>query len=80
MMNGEGTDRDLPFWVEDESRNIGTVFIPDSFYANMQDTPVIVLMMDVKLRLPRLMKEYSAIPQESLKESVIKDKQATWRR
>ena len=30
---------DLPFWVEDESRNIGTVFIPDSFYLNMQNTP-----------------------------------------
>ena len=40
-------DNDLPFWVEDESRNIGTVFIPDCFYENMQDSPVIVLMMDM---------------------------------
>jgi len=63
---------DKPFWVEDESRNIGTVFIPDEFYLNMQDTPVIVLEMDLKTRLPRLMAEYSAYSPESLKESIMK--------
>ncbi len=65
-------DSDLPFWVEDESRNIGTVFIPDCFYANMQEAPAIVLMMDIELRLPRLIKEYSAFPKELLKESVLR--------
>ena len=65
-------DINIPFWVEDESRNIGTVFIPDCFYENMQDSPAIVLMMDMKLRLPRLIKEYSSFPRESLKESVLK--------
>jgi tRNA 2-selenouridine synthase len=63
---------DIPFWVEDESRNIGTVFIPDSFYFNMQDTRVIVLMMDIKTRLPRLMEEYSQFPLDTLKASVMK--------
>lgn len=65
-------DNNTPFWVEDESRNIGTVFIPDCFYERMQDSPVIVLMMDMELRLPRLIKEYSTFPRESLKESVLK--------
>ena len=64
--------KDLPFWVEDESRNIGTAFIPDSFYLNMQNTRAIVLMMDVKTRLPRLMEEYSAYPAESLKTSIVR--------
>ena len=59
-------------WVEDESQNIGTVFMPGSFYQNMQETPAIILMMDVRIRLPRLLKEYSAFPAESLKASVIK--------
>jgi len=63
---------DLPIWVEDESRNIGSVFMPDGFYLNMQDTPAIVLVMDIKTRLPRLMEEYSAFPKESLKASVLK--------
>jgi tRNA 2-selenouridine synthase len=63
---------DQPFWVEDESRNIGTVFIPDSFYLNMQDTPAVIIMMDVKTRLPRLMNEYSVFPAEVLISSIQK--------
>jgi tRNA 2-selenouridine synthase len=65
-------DNDHPFWVEDESRSIGTVFIPDSFYGNMQNAPTIVLMMDVKLRLPRLINEYSTYPNEALKGAVLR--------
>jgi tRNA 2-selenouridine synthase len=65
-------DKNIPFWVEDESRNIGTVFIPECFYENMQEAPAIVLLMDVKLRLPRLIKEYSAYPRELLEASVLR--------
>lgn len=61
-----------PVWVEDESRNIGTVFIPDRFYANMQEAPSIILLMDVKTRIPRLVEEYSTYPREVLKESIKK--------
>ena len=63
---------ELPFWVEDESRNIGSVFMPDSFYLNMQDTAAIVLVMDINVRLPRLMEEYSTYSPELLKASVLK--------
>jgi tRNA 2-selenouridine synthase len=63
---------DLPIWVEDESRNIGSVFMPDPFYHNMQETPVIVLVMEIQMRLPRLMEEYSSYPPETLMESVLK--------
>ena len=65
-------NKNLPFWVEDESRNIGSVFMPDNFYLNMQNTPAIVLMMDVKTRLPRLIEEYTTYPKELLKASVLK--------
>lgn len=65
-------DPSLTFWVEDESRSIGTVFIPDCFYERMQDSPIIILMMEAKLRLPRLIEEYSTFPGESLKASVLK--------
>lgn len=65
-------DNNIPFWVEDESRNIGTVFIPDGLYGNMQNTRAIILMMDVKTRLPRLMEEYSVYPAETLKASILK--------
>ena len=63
---------DLPIWIEDESRNIGSVFMPDSLYLNMQETPAIIIMMDLKTRLPRLIEEYSTYPPESLKASIMK--------
>jgi tRNA 2-selenouridine synthase len=65
-------DKELPFWVEDESRNIGSVFIPDGFYERMQEVPVIVIIMNMKLRLPRLIQEYSKFPPELLKASILR--------
>ena len=66
------TDREIPIWIEDESKNVGSVFLPDLFYLNMQETPAIILMMDVATRLPRLLEEYTAYPVESLKVSILK--------
>jgi tRNA 2-selenouridine synthase len=61
-----------PVWLEDESRNIGSVFIPDSFYANMQGSPAIILMLSIEKRLPRLIEEYSTFQPEQLKDSIMK--------
>lgn len=65
-------ENETPCWVEDESRNIGSVFMPEEFYQNMQRMPVIEVVMDIKLRLPYLMEEYSEYPVESLNEAVRK--------
>jgi tRNA 2-selenouridine synthase len=65
-------DKATPLWIEDESRNIGTVFMPDAFYNNMQETPTIILLMDLKTRLPRLIDEYSSYPPDLLKGTVMK--------
>jgi tRNA 2-selenouridine synthase len=66
------SDAARPLWIEDESRNIGSVFLPDQFYLNMQDNPIIVLVIDMNIRLPRLMEEYSKYPPESLTASILK--------
>lgn len=63
---------DEPVWLEDESRNIGTVFMPDSFYDRMQSAPVIALMMSIETRMPRLLKEYTSFPVEEIMASVMK--------
>ena len=65
-------NRNLHSWVEDESRNIGSVFMPDRFYINIQESPAIILMMDIKTRMPRLMEEYSVYPGEILKSSIMR--------
>jgi tRNA 2-selenouridine synthase len=66
------TDRNKTVWLEDESKNIGTVFMPDQFYNNMQESKVIALIMDINTRMPRLIKEYSLYPKEDLKASIRK--------
>ncbi len=66
------TDPNLPVWLEDESRNIGTVFMPEEFYLNMQRNPAIILMMDIKTRLPRLVEEYSSYPPDELECMIMK--------
>lgn len=63
-------DEQKPVWLEDESRNIGSVFMPEDFYNNMQEAPAIILMMDVKTRMPRLLKDYSVFPPEELKAGI----------
>jgi tRNA 2-selenouridine synthase len=70
--NWKSLNPEVPYWVEDESRNIGSVFMPDPFYLNMQDSPAIILVMDIRIRLPRLMEEYSTYPPESLKTALLK--------
>jgi len=62
----EKTDSTRVVWLEDESKNIGTVFMPDQFYFNLRESTVIALIMDIETRMPRLIKEYSAYPKEEL--------------
>jgi tRNA 2-selenouridine synthase len=59
-------------WLEDESKNIGTVFMPDGFFKNMREAPVVAIIMDVKTRMPRLLREYSRHSKEELVRSVMK--------
>ena len=65
-------DPDEPLWLEDESRNIGNVFMPEEFYLNMQKNPVIILLMDIKTRLPRLIEEYSCYSPDVLISIIMK--------
>jgi tRNA 2-selenouridine synthase len=67
-----GKKEEEPVWLEDESRNIGTVFMPDSFYDLMQSAPVIALMMSIETRMPRLLREYASFPPEQTIASVMK--------
>jgi tRNA 2-selenouridine synthase len=74
ILSAEWTKIDIsrPVWIEDESRNIGSVFMHDNFFLNMSGSPAVILMMDVKTRLPRLIREYSEYDHEILKGLIIK--------
>ena len=65
-------DNSSPIWLEDESMNIGSIFMPEEFYRNMQKSPAIILLMDVNTRLVRLVEEYSQYPRTELEAAVMK--------
>lgn len=67
-----GKNDDTRIWLEDESRNIGTVFMPDGFFEQMQTAPVIALMMSIETRMPRLLQEYTSFPSDQIEASVMK--------
>ena len=66
----EKCDTNKVIWLEDESKNIGSVFLPDKFFLNLRESQVIGLIMDVKTRMPRLLKEYSLYSKEELISSI----------
>jgi tRNA 2-selenouridine synthase len=68
----EKCDKNRVIWLEDESKNIGSVFLPDKFFINLRESPVIGIMMDVKTRMPRLLKEYSGYSKEELISSITR--------
>lgn len=67
-----GKSKEDFIWLEDESRNIGSVFMPDNFFNRMLQSPVIALMMSMETRLPRLIREYTKYPQEMIIGSIMK--------
>jgi tRNA 2-selenouridine synthase len=60
----------LPVWVEDESRTIGTVSIPEPVFAKMRQAITISIELPVAERVKRLVREYADFP-SSLLESAI---------
>ncbi len=46
-------------WLEDESKAIGSVFIPDAFFAQMRESPVLAIERPKDVRVKRLVEEYA---------------------
>ena len=57
-------------WIEDESRRIGQIFIPEYFHNEMRATKVVVVMISDKERKKILLAEYAGQPDDELMESV----------
>lgn len=55
-----------PVWLEDESRLIGHVYMPDEFYARLLAAPVTILDQPSEWRVDRLVALYGSFPKEPL--------------
>jgi tRNA 2-selenouridine synthase len=68
----KGKNEQKRIWLEDESKNIGTIFMSDAFFINMREAPIIAIMMPADVRLPRLVEEYAKFPDDELLKSIQK--------
>jgi tRNA 2-selenouridine synthase len=65
---GEG-DR---IWLEDESRIIGNICLPEPLFAAMVASPLIRIEVPKELRVQIIVTEYASLPREQLAESIRK--------
>jgi tRNA 2-selenouridine synthase len=59
-------------WIEDESRAIGAVTMPDPLFTKICCSPMIKVEITKEARIQRLVKEYSGFNKEMLKGAVTK--------
>ena len=53
-------------WLEDESRQIGSIFMPEPFYLTMKAAPLLRIQIPDELRIKIILDEYSGLGKESL--------------
>jgi len=59
-------------WLEDESRSIGHVFLPDFIFDKIRTAPVVFIDVDKKVRIERLVSEYAVFEHAALIEAITR--------
>ena len=59
-------DSTLPIWVENESRKIGRLIIPDRFYDQMIKSPLLEIEKSEQERILHIAEEYAQLQEEDL--------------
>ncbi|MFC2101593.1 tRNA 2-selenouridine(34) synthase MnmH [Bacteroidota bacterium] len=65
-------DRQRFIWLEDESRMIGRVTMPDPVIQKINEAPLIIMEVPKEIRVKRLVREYAGIDDQLLSEAVMK--------
>lgn len=68
VLNGFQTD--LPVWVEDESRKIGTIVLHAALWERLVQAPRVALQCEFESRVQRLVVDYGRFPSEALEQAV----------
>ena len=67
-----GLDFSKPVWVENESRSIGRVFIPDAFWAKIKSAPLYNIEVPDEARIQNLVSDYVGVDKDALREAFHK--------
>lgn len=65
-------DLSRPIWMEDESRKIGAVTLPDPIYKKILDGNLIVISEDKEKRVNRLVYEYAGCQYALLRDAILR--------
>lgn len=57
-------------WLEDESRMIGRVTLPEYLYARIASSPLIRIMVPIDIRIENLVRDYAGANQELLADAI----------
>lgn len=63
---------DVQLWIENESRLIGKIVIPNALYNTMREAPVVEIEVPRTQREERIYREYCVFPNESLAEHTLR--------
>lgn len=61
-------------WLEDESRMIGHVYLPDEFYDRLTAAPVVALEQPLEWRVQHLVENYARYPKAELETAFVRIK------
>jgi tRNA 2-selenouridine synthase len=65
-------DIDKRIWIEREGMTIGKVYLPQSLWATMNRSRIIVVDVPEKMRVDRLVRQYGSASKEALETSIRK--------
>lgn len=65
-------DPQQPTWVENESRKIGRLIIPDRLFEQMSKCPLIDIQKSLEERIAHIADEYGNLPEEELIKAVLR--------
>lgn len=66
----DALDHSRPIWVEDESRNVGSIRLPHHFFDQMRSAPAYFIQCDRRRRVELIMEEYGQMPPSQLIDAI----------
>jgi tRNA 2-selenouridine synthase len=70
FLNLEAFHSGQVIWLEDESRQIGRIFMPEPLYLAIKLSPMIRIQIDLELRVKIILDEYAGLDREKLAASI----------
>jgi tRNA 2-selenouridine synthase len=65
-------DTTKPIWLEDESRNVGSCYIPHVLWDRMRCAPVVAIEIPFEVRVGRLVGDYGEADIEGLRDAIVR--------